>query len=120
MQGTEKQMQWAEDLVRKFNQELDNIIAMIPEREKQDAVAELKVECNVLFENAYAGDIIDSMKYLDHLHGIDYYERVTAAFRLSGTRLGHQITDEICQWTKLQKQRFGDSATTSTEKGETK
>lgn len=120
MQGTEKQMQWAEELVQKFNQELDCIIAMIPEQEKQGAVAGLKDTYNALFENAYAGDIIESMKYLDHFHGIDYYERVTIAFRLSGTRLGHQITEEICQWTKLQKQRFGGSTENSKEKGETK
>lgn len=95
MRGTEKQIKWAEELVERFNEEMESLIAMIPEKEKQDIIRNIVNHYNKLFSEAYAGDIIGEMKNLSNVHGLEYYKRLTTAFRLSGTELGHKITKEI-------------------------
>lgn len=96
MRGTEKQIKWAEELVERFNEEMESLIAMIPEKEKQDVIRDLILnKYNKLFSEAYAGDIIDAMKNLNNLHGREYYSMLTSAFRVSATELSMKVKNEI-------------------------
>lgn len=61
MKGTEKQVTWAKELMRKMNKEFSIVLGMVPENQKvifSDAFEKI----NAIMNDSYAGDIIYHLK----------------------------------------------------------
>ena len=61
MKGTEKQITWAKELMRKMNKEFSIVLGMVPENQKvifSDAFEKI----NAIMNDSYAGDIIYHLK----------------------------------------------------------
>ena len=61
MKGTEKQITWAKELIRKMNKEFSIVLGMVPENQKvifSDAFEKI----NAIMNDSYASDIIYHLK----------------------------------------------------------
>lgn len=71
MRGTERQINFAEKLINKFNNEMDGLINECPEEYKNDWIAR-KEKINMILQESYAGDVIHILN-INEKTGKDYY-----------------------------------------------
>lgn len=71
MKGTKKQIAYAQSLVEKFDKEMSDLIDICPDQYKSDWISR-KEKLDVIFSEAYAGDVIDALKG-NYNSGKDYY-----------------------------------------------
>ena len=61
MKGTEKQITWAKELMRKMNKEFSIVLGMVPENQKV-IFSNAFEKINAIMNDSYAGDIIYHLK----------------------------------------------------------
>nr|DAE51594.1 MAG TPA: hypothetical protein [Caudoviricetes sp.] len=61
MKGTEKQIAWAKELMKKMNKEFSIVLGMVPENQKA-IFSDLFEKINAIMNDSYAGDIIYHLK----------------------------------------------------------
>ena len=61
MKGTEKQVTWAKELMRKMNKEFSIVLGMVPENQKV-IFSDTFEKINAIMNDSYAGDIIYHLK----------------------------------------------------------
>ena len=93
MKGTEKQIAFAQNLVEKFDKEMNDLIDICPEQFKNDWITR-KEKIDVIFSEAYAGDVIDILKGNNET-GKDYYTRFFTVTKLNGDALARKIMAEV-------------------------
>ena len=93
MKGTEKQIKFAESLVEKFDKELDGLISICPEEYKADWISR-KEKLDVVFSEAYAGDVIDTLKG-NNESGQKYYTRFFTVTKLNASAFARKIMQEV-------------------------
>lgn len=71
MNGTEKQIKFAKSLVEKFDHEMNGLIDICPDANKPLWI-NTKEKLDSIFAEAYAGDVIDTLKG-NYNSGKDYY-----------------------------------------------
>lgn len=71
MKGTEKQINFAEKLMERFNNEMNELIRECPEEYKNDWIAR-KEEISMILQESYAGNVIHILSINDKT-GKDYY-----------------------------------------------
>lgn len=71
MKGTEKQINFAEKLMERFNNEMDELIRECPDEYKNDWIAR-KEDISMILQESYAGDVIHILSINDK-NGKDYY-----------------------------------------------
>ena len=71
MKGTERQIEFAKKLVEKFDQEMNGLIDICPDPHKTLWI-NTKEKLDSIFAEAYAGDVIDTLKG-NYNSGKDYY-----------------------------------------------
>lgn len=71
MRGTEKQIDFAEKLMERFNCQMDVLIKECPEEYKNDWVAR-KEKISMILQESYAGDVIHILN-INEKTGKDYY-----------------------------------------------
>lgn len=71
IKGTERQIDFAEKLINKFNNEMDELINECPEEYKSDWIVR-KEKINIILSESYAGDVIHILSINDKT-GKDYY-----------------------------------------------
>lgn len=96
MRGTEKQIAFAAKLIEKFDSEMDKIIAICPDEAKQEWISG-KEKIRNIFDEAYAGDVIDALKG-NNKEGISFYRSFYALAMVGGDDLSVRIKKEV--WGK--------------------
>lgn len=96
MRGTEKQIAFAAKLVEKFDLEMDRIIDICPEETKHEWISG-KDKIENIFDEAYAGDVIDALKS-NNKEGISFYRCFYTRIMFSGDDLSMRIKKEV--WGK--------------------
>ena len=71
IKGTEKQIEFAEKLIDRFNNEMDELINECPEQYKNDWIAR-KEKISMILQESYAGDVIHILN-INEKSGKDYY-----------------------------------------------
>lgn len=71
MRGTEKQIDFAERLMQRFNYQMDGLIKECPEEYKSDWIVR-KEKINIILNESYAGDVIHILNINENT-GKDYY-----------------------------------------------
>lgn len=71
MRGTEKQIDFAERLMQRFNYQMDGLIKECPEEYKSDWIVR-KEKINIILNESYAGDVIHILN-INEKTGKDYY-----------------------------------------------
>lgn len=71
IKGTEKQIDFAEKLIDRFNNEMDDLINECPEQYKNDWIAR-KEKISMILQESYAGDVIHILN-INEKSGKDYY-----------------------------------------------
>lgn len=71
MKGTEKQINFAEKLMERFNNEMDGLIRECPEKYKSNWIT-TKEKINIILNESYAGDVIHILN-INEKTGKDYY-----------------------------------------------
>lgn len=93
MNGTEKQIIWAENLLNKMHTELAEAVNIAPEAQRAQ-VAALFSAIEKIMQEAYAGDVIELLK--DNANtGYDYYKCFYTFLNISGNAAAMQIKKEI-------------------------
>lgn len=82
MKGTEKQIAFAQDLVKEFNEIMDSLIAECPEQYKAMWIG-IKEKTEAIFSEAHAGEVIDILKGLNHEDNKEYFVSFKASVELS-------------------------------------
>lgn len=88
MRGSEKQIAWANDLIEKFNKEMGTCLGICPSEEKE-RFSEIVTGINALFENAYAGDVIDLLNRRSE--GYQYYREICVAARITAIKFHQDV-----------------------------
>ena len=72
MRGTEKQIAWAEDIIKTVSDIMDRVFVEIPAPNKNTFAQAKEIYSNVLdnLRNAYAGDVIEYFKDLRNCEDI--------------------------------------------------
>lgn len=71
IKGTEKQIDFAEKLIDRFNNEMDGLISECPEEYKSDWITR-KEKISIILNESYAGDVIHILN-INEKTGKDYY-----------------------------------------------
>jgi len=93
MNGTEKQITWAKELMRKMNKEFSIVLGMVPESQKvifNDAFEKI----NAIMNDSYAGDIIYHLKD-NKKSGFDYYKSLYASVKINVDAMAMRIKKEV-------------------------
>ena len=93
MNGTEKQITWAKELMRKMNKEFSIVLGMVPESQKvifNDAFEKI----NAIMNDSYAGDIIYHLKG-NKKSGFDYYKSLYASVKINVDAMAMRIKKEV-------------------------
>ena len=93
MKGTEKQITWAKELMRKMNRESSIVLSMAPDNQKvifSDAFEKI----NAIMNDSYAGDIIYHLKD-NKKSGFDYYKSLYASFKINADAMSMRIKKEV-------------------------
>ena len=93
MKGTEKQITWAKELMRKMNKEFSIVLGMVPENQKvifSDAFEKI----NAIMNDSYAGDIIYHLKD-NKKSGFDYYKSLYASVKINVDAMAMRIKKEV-------------------------
>lgn len=93
MKGTSKQIIFANKLVEKFDKEMNEIIDICPDQYKSDWISR-KEKLDVIFSEAYAGDVIDILKG-NNESGQDYYTRFFTSTKLCAAPFARKIMKEV-------------------------
>lgn len=93
MKGTEKQIAYAQSLVEKFDKEMNDLIDICPDQYKSDWISR-KEKLDVIFSEAYAGDVIDTLKGNSE-SGQDYYTRFFTSTKLCAAPFARKIMKEV-------------------------
>ena len=93
MKGTEKQITWAKELMRKMNKEFSIVLGMVPENQKvifSDAFEKI----NAIMNDSYAGDIIYHLKD-NKKSGFDYCKSLYASVKINADAMAMRIKKEV-------------------------
>lgn len=93
MKGTEKQITWAKELMRKMNKEFSIVLGMVPENQKvifSDAFEKI----NAIMNDSYASDIIYHLKD-NKKSGFDYYKSLYASVKINVDAMAMRIKKEV-------------------------
>lgn len=93
MKGTEKQIIWAKELMRKMNKEFSIVLGMVSENQKvifSDAFEKI----NAIMNDSYAGDIIYHLKD-NKKSGFDYYKSLYASVKINADTMAMRIKKEV-------------------------
>lgn len=93
MKGTEKQITWAKELMKKMNKEFSIVLGMAPENQKvifSDAFEKI----NAIMNDSYAGDIIYHLKD-NKKSGFDYYKSLYASVKINADAMAMKIKKEV-------------------------
>lgn len=93
MNGTEKQITWAKELMRKMNKEFSIVLGMVSESQKvifNDAFEKI----NAIMNDSYAGDIIYHLKD-NKKSGFDYYKSLYASVKINVDAMAMRIKKEV-------------------------
>lgn len=93
MNGTEKQIAWAETLITKMENEFAAYLQMVPESQKEKGKKVMN-EILVLTKEAYAGDVIELLSG-NNQESFKYYKRFFTDMKISGNALAMQIKKEV-------------------------
>lgn len=93
MKGTEKQIAFAQKLIEKFDKEMNDLIDICPDQYKGEWI-DRKEKLDVIFAEAYAGDVIDILKGNNET-GQVYYTRFFTETKLNGDPLARKIMKEV-------------------------
>ena len=93
MKGTKKQIAYAHSLVEKFDKEMSDLIDICPDQYKSDWISR-KEKLDVIFSEAYAGDVIDTLKGNSE-SGQDYYTRFFTSTKLCAAPFARKIMKEV-------------------------
>ena len=93
MKGTEKQIAFAQKLIEKFDKEMNDLINICPEQYKGEWISR-KEKLDVIFSEAYAGDVIDTLKG-NNESGQDYYTRFFTTTKLCAAPFARKIMKEV-------------------------
>ena len=94
MKGTEKQIAFAKDLVKEFDEIMDSLIAECPEQYKAMWIG-IKEKTDAIFSEAYAGDVIDILKGRNHETNMKYFISFKTSVELSCEPTAKKIREAI-------------------------
>ena len=101
MKGTEKQIAFANKLIDTMNAKFDELIIFFSDKDEKQMIAfrDGEEKYNEIFDNSYAGDVIELLKYNKYDSCLDYYRDLCAALRIGVT------TEPLCR--KIMKEVYG-------------
>ena len=93
MRGTEKQIDFAEKLIERFNHEMDGLIKECPEEYKTNWIVK-KNKINTIFNESYAGDVIHILNINDKIgkaYYIAFYSRMLSNADAASIRIKEEV-----------------------------
>lgn len=94
MKGTEKQIAWAQELIKKMNTELNTLFSVCAgEGAKADLQRQIDA-FNEIMNDSYAGDVISLLKGNNN-SGMKYYKALRADIKVSAGALETRIKKEV-------------------------
>lgn len=96
MKGTEKQIGYAQDMIKKFETEMDAVISICPDELKEQWI-EGKAKIAAILKDGYAGDVIHLIKGIEK-SGMNFYQAFYSRVMVNGDETARRIKKEV--WGK--------------------
>ncbi len=95
MKGTEKQISYAEDLIKKMNSKFDELLSECPE-DKKEMWEGIVNKYNSIMSDAYAGDVINLLKSANTEENYQkWYSKLYSRMLPNSDSLSRRIKKEV-------------------------